>query len=184
MKNTNVKRQAVPATAGNIKQETAMNKNLAFQVLENLVFTADINAAKLVRHQGVSKKSGKEYDFEQYEAPITVDGITVGTITSPDFLPKSRLHNGVRKVSKMYSWSYKEWQSVTLDEVQKEYGAPFWSGTSVNEETGKTHQKEGYSKKDGNKETTIWLYKDLGNEKDGTYRAQIVLKYVTFVDQK
>lgn len=174
-----------PAKAGNsIKENTTMTNIVAFQVLVNLVFTADITAAKLVRHAGVSKKTGAEYDFEQYETPIMIDGIQVGTMTSPKFMPKSRLHNGVRTVSQMYSWSYKEWQSVGLDEIEKEFGAPFWEGTSVNEETGKTHEKVGYSKKDGSKEITVWVYKDLGNKKDNTYRAQIVLKYVDFKDCK
>lgn len=177
--------KVVPAKAGNSnKGETTMTNIVAFQVLENLVYSAEITGGKLVRHAGVSKKTGQAYDFTQWETDIKVDGITVGTLSSPDFTPKVRLYQGKRIVSKMYSWTYKEWQSVTLDEVQKEFGDPFWSGTSVNEETGKTHEKEGYSKKDGNKEITVWLYKDLGNEKDGTYRAQIVLKYIDFKDCK
>lgn len=185
MKNTKSTVKAGPAKAGIIsKGESAMTNLIKFQVLKNLAYAADVSAAKLVRHQGISKKTGAEYDFEQYETPIMVDGIQVGTITSSKFMPKSRLHNGVRTVSQMYSWTFKEWQSVTLDEVQKEFGDPFWSGTSVNEDTGKTHEKEGYSKKDGSKEITVWVYKDLGNKKDGTYRAQIVLKYIDFKDCK
>jgi len=161
-----------------------MNTMVIFQVLKNLAYAADVSAAKLVRHAGVSKKSGQAYDFEQHETDIKVDGVKVGTMTSPDFLPKSRLFQGVRRVSKMYSWSYKEWQSVTKKEIEAEFGAPFWEGDSVNEETGKVNHKLGYSKKENGKEITIWLYTNLGNKKDGTYRAQIVLKYVDFKDCK
>lgn len=176
---------AVPAKAGNsIKENTTMNTIVKFQVLKNLVYSTEITGGTLVRHQGISKKTGNAYDFTQWEAPITVDGITVGTITSPDFMPKSRLHNGVRTVSKMYSWTYKEWQSVTKEEIEAEYGEAFWEGDSVNEETGKVNHKLGYSKKENGKEITIWLYTNLGNKKDNTFRAQIVLKFVNFVDQK
>ena len=185
MKNINKKTVAGPAKAGNINKGVApMNTIVSFQVLKNLVYSTEITGGALVRHAGVSKKSGKEYDFTQWEIPVTIDGIQVGTMTSPDFMPKSRLHNGVRKVSKMFAWTFKEWQSVTLDEVKAEYGEAFWEGDSVNETTGKVNHKLGFSKKDGNKEITIWLYKNLGNDKDKTYRAQIVLKYVNFVDQK
>lgn len=184
MNNTKSAVKAVPAKAGIIKggQSKMTTNKISFQVLKNLTYSAEVTGGNLVRHQGISKKTGNAYDFSQYEAPITVDGITVGTITSPDFMPKSRLHNGKRTVSKMYSWSYKEWQSVTLEEVKAEYGEAFWEGDSVNETTGKVNHKLGFSKKDGNKEITIWLYTNLGNEKDNTYRAQIVLKYVDFKD--
>ena len=184
MKNIN-KKTAVPAKAGNSnKGETTMTNIVAFQVLENLVYSAEVTGGKLVRHQGTSKKTGKDYDFTQWETDVKVDGITVGTLSSPDFTPKVRLYQGKRIVSKMFSWSFKEWQSVTREEIEAEYGAPFWEGDSVNETTGKVNHKLGYSKKDNGKEITIWLYTNIGNEKDKTYRAQIVLKYVEFKDCK
>lgn len=160
-----------------------MSNTVIFQVLENLVLATDTSVATLVKHQG-RKKDGTKFDFVRWEAPVTIDGVQVGNISSYDYLPKSRLYQGKRIVSKMFSWTYKEWQSVTMEEVEKAYGKAFWEGTTVNEKGGKTHHKLGFSKRDGNKNITIWLYKDLFDEKEQTYRAQVVIEFVTYADPK
>ena len=146
------------------------NTQVIFQVLKNLVFTADITAASL--ETKVSRKTGTSY--QQFSTPVYIGTAKVGDITA--FVPKAPklvLKDGEYKPVFILDYEYKTW--VSLKEEDLGDYKMFYEGDQ------KEHHVKGYSKGG----ITIWAYTDIIDKKDeGLVRAQIVLRTRGYADVK
>lgn len=143
-------------------KEDIMSNTTIFQVLKNLVFTADITAASL--ETKVSRKTGTSY--QQFSTPIYLGGVRAGDITA--FVPKAPklvLRDGEYKPVFILDYEYKAW--VSLKEEDLGDYKMFYEGDQ------NQHHVKGYSKGG----ITIWAYTDIQDKKEaGLIRAQIVLR--------
>lgn len=139
-----------------------MSNTMTFQVLKNLVFSADITAANL--ETKVSRKTGTSY--QQFSTPIYLNGIRAGEVAA--FVPKQPkiiLHEGEYKPVYVLDYEYKTWVSLREEDLT-DYKV-FFEGDQ------KDHHVKGYSKGF----VTVWAYTDIQDKKEaGLIRAQVVLR--------
>ena len=139
-----------------------MSNPITFQVLKNLVFSADITAANL--ETKVSRKTGTSY--QQFTAPIFLGNAKVGEMAA--FVPKQPkliLLEDEYKPVYVLDYEYKTW--VSLREEDLEGYTKFYEGDQ------KEHHVKGYSKG----VVTVWAYTDIQDKKAaGLIRAQVVLR--------
>lgn len=163
---------------------------VSFEVVSNLKYAADLQAATEVVKEGISKKSGKAFTLHVLETPITFLGVKVGTMSARVTLPYPKLQeDGTYTLIQRLSWeSYlsdkNKWISVKEENLVKDGYVLFYEEDQTNAK-GEINHVKGYSKNVGGVNTKLWVYP---NKKDRTnetaVRASIDLEVTTYEEVK
>lgn len=155
------------------------NTNISFQVLKNLVYAADITAAALVSR--VSKE-GRAYT--QWQAPLKIGPVQVGTLTAFDQAPQPKLKtDGTYGLVKKLVWSYKvpKFISIKEEELVAQGYTKFYEDDQTSSKSGLTHHIKGYHKAVDGTYIKVWVYTDLGDKgAAGAVRAQVEMTATTY----
>lgn len=167
-------------------KEDIMSKQVTFQVLGNLVYTADIEAGAVVTRSGISKKTGEAYSFTRWEAPLKVGAVEVGKITAYDNAPEPKLRNGAYVMTKTLRWAYTtpKFISVVEKDLVEAGFRKFYEDDQVSEK-GNTNHVVGYDKAENGAYIKLWVYTNLADKVNtNAVRAKLELKTTSYVEAK
>ena len=160
-----------------------MSNTINFQVLKNLVYTADITAAALV---GKVSKEGRAYT--QWQAPIKIGPVQVGTLTAFDQAPQPKLNeDGTYRLVRKSVWSYKipKFISIKEEDLKAQGYTQFYEDDQTSAKSGLTHHVKGYHKATGGTYIKIWAYTDLQDlGATGAIRAKVEMTVTTYTEVK
>ena len=164
------------------------NTQVTFEVVSNLKYVADLQAAKLITREGVSTKTGQPYKITAWETPLTFCGIEVGKLTAKDQLPYPKYVDGKYKAIKAYEWeSYlstkNKFISVREEDIKKDGFVLFYEEDQKNEQ-GNINHVRAYGRSIDGAYVQLWLYTNKADKTDpSAVRAQIKLKVTTYEEK-